>query len=80
MAVPAWTCQRRLREGIIAFGARGTGHEYLLLSRSWHEQIIYRASGVKLFLCDQGKAAQIYPQNILYECYGGSARVQARKL
>ena len=26
-----------------------------LLSRSWHEQTIYRASGVKLFLCGHGK-------------------------
>ena len=37
-----------LRWRSVAFGARGAGHEYLLLSRSLHEQTVYRASGVKL--------------------------------
>ena len=40
---------------IIAFGAHGTGHKYLLLTRSWHDLeqtwTIYRASGVEPFLC-----------------------------
>ena len=40
---------------LVAFVPRGTGHEYLLLSRSWHEKTIYRASDVKLVLCGQGK-------------------------
>ena len=38
---------------IITFGARGNGHEYLLLSRS---RPIYRALGVKFFLC--GRATE----------------------
>ena len=40
----------------VAFGTRGTaaGHEYRLLSCSWHERAIYRASGVKLVLCQCG--------------------------
>ena len=54
---------------IVAFGARGTGHEYLLLSRSWYEQTIYRALGVKLFLCGHGKGRRDrYQQNILRNC------------
>ena len=45
---------------IVVFGARGsrTGHHGMnifLLSGSWHERIIYRASGVMLFLCGHGK-------------------------
>ena len=41
------------------------GHEYLLLSLSWHEQTIHTgrawakwASGVKLFLCHHGKGSR----------------------
>ena len=43
---------------LVAFVARGTGHEYLLLSPTWHEKTIYRASDVKLFLCRHGKASE----------------------
>ena len=37
-------------------------------SLSWHEPTIYRASGVKLFLCGHGKAAEIYQLKVLCEC------------
>ena len=55
-----------LRRRIVAFGTR-VRHEYLLLSGTWHEQTISRASGVKLFLCCYGNSNR-YPQNILCEC------------
>ena len=68
---------------IVAIGTRGTGHEYLLLSCSWHERIIYRASGVKLVLCGHGKgrrdlSAEHYMR--ITVGYGDPARCQAREL
>ena len=47
-----WSRHKGCRR-IVAFGARGAGHEYLFVVS--HEQTIYRASGIKLFLCGHGK-------------------------
>ena len=55
-----------LRRRIVAFGACGTGHEYLLLSCSWHERTIqsFRCKALPLAM---EKVAEIYQQNILRE-------------
>ena len=54
-----------------------------LLSRSWHEQtiMIYRASGLKHFLCGHGKDRRgLSAENSMLMSfgYGCPARVQAR--
>ena len=52
-----------------------------LLSCSWHERTIYRASGVKLVLCCQGKGRRdLSAEHSITVGYGGPARGQAREL
>ena len=54
-----------------------------LFSCSWHEQIIYRASGVKLILCGHGKGRRDLSAEHSMRVtvgYGDPARGQARKL
>ena len=55
--------------GVSQPSERVTGHEYPLLSCLWHEQTIYKASGVKFFLCCHGKGCRNrYQQNISCTC------------
>ena len=54
-----------------------------LLSCSWHERIIYRASGVKLVLCGHGKGRRDLSAEHSMRVtvgYGDPARGQAREL
>ena len=56
---------------------------FFLLSCSWHERTIYRASGVKLFLCGHGKGHRNLSAEHFMRIsvgYGGPARGQAQKL
>ena len=70
------------RVAVVAIGTRGTGHLFFF-SCSWHERIIYRASGVKLILCGHGKGRRDLSAEHSMRItvgYGDPARGQARKL
>ena len=69
----------RIVSPAIALTPLMSGSTYL----SWHERIIYRASGVKLILCGHGKGRRDLSAEHSMRItvgYGDPARGQARKL